>query len=166
MIKALTRPATLSLAQGLTTIEGYPEQLVNWTFDDPLQDTDPNNNVLEDQWYNHNATLAVANGNLTVTNTAGYGSARQRLDTLEAGKDYKFIAECIGGVSRVFLGTSDGSNQIHNFPTEYTASPESPAVVEHTFTWGSAAYFYVRLMTHSSRNDSVSTWTFATLKEV
>jgi len=166
MIKALTRPATLVLAQGLTTIEGYPEQLVNWTFDDPLQDTDPNNSVLVSQWYNVNATLAVANGNLTVTNTASYGSARQRVDTLEVGKTYKFRAECIGGTSRVFLGTSDGADQIKNFPTNYTATPESPAVVEHTFTWGAGAYFYVRLMTHAGGAGPSTTWTFATLKEV
>lgn len=166
MIKALIRPTTLVLAQGLTAIEGYPEQLVNWTFDEPLQDTDPNSNELVNQWYNHNATLAVANGNLTVTNTAGYGSARQRVDTLEVAKTYKFRAECIGGTSRVFLGTSNGSSQIKDFPTEYTATPESPAVVEHTFTWGSGAYLYVRLMTHSSVPGPTTTWTFATLKEV
>lgn len=166
MIKPLTRPATLVLTQGLTAVEGYPEQLVNWTFDDPLQDTDPNNNILVNQWYNWGATLAVANGNLTVTNTAGYGSARQRVDTLEVGKTYKFRAECIGGTSRVFLGTSNGGNQIKNFPTEYAATPERPDVVEHTFTWGSGAYFFVRLMTHSNTPGLTTTWTFASLKEV
>jgi len=166
MIKTLTKPPTLSLTQGLVPAEGYPEQFINWTFDDPLQDTDPANNVLGDQWYNWNSTLAVSSGLLTVTITNAYGSASQRLTNLEEGKTYKFRAEAIAGAARVFLGTQNNADQIKRFDENSTGTAESPAVFEHTFTWGADPRFYARLMTHTDTIGESTTWTFASLKEV
>jgi len=166
MIKSVTKPVTLSLIQGLAPVEGYPEQLINWTFDDPLQDTDPANNILADQWYNWNATLAVSSGLLAVITTNAYGSASQKLNNLEEGKTYKFRAEAISGVARVFLGTGNNGDQIKKFDTNSTGTEESPAVFEHTFTWGADPRFYVRMMTHTTNIGESSIWTFASLKEI